>query len=258
MTFSFDIGRKRPLLNGPENVLTTNRRIAEILSSVPDGAGLSSPVFTNCSIETNHVTGHLDPSLGQWQSAADLKAVDADTLRMLRFKFRDWRAQALNILMEPHHLEQLGLDEMAISNYLDSDNALLYAVPGEFESLQWCCLFGFQFGNHALNHISDFSGEYKPSELSADPSDLTPPKISLPADRSMQRSSAPPPPVAHWWRGHQHQIFLVFACGFLTASIAGAIIFKLSPCDISDVRNQIESLSIQIDQRCNFPQTSRQ
>ena len=260
MNFSFDIGRNKPLGGDAEEVLSINKRIATILKGASEeGISVSTPVITDLQVSDGRtLVGALEDHRGHWQSATSLKTSDPQALRMLRYKYRDWRIAALDVLKTPESLQTLGMDEVAISHHLDSDNTSLFAVPGEFDTLEWRCIPGFQFGNHTLNHVSELSGAYSPRQEENEPTTTMKIDSSSEVESDISFPGPHAPVVAPWWHGHQHQIFLVFACGFLTASLFGAIIFKLSPCDISQVRNQIDNMAVQIDQRCNFSQTQPQ
>ena len=255
MNFSFDIGKNEPLRDGVDEALSFNRRIAETLDATAKGGVTpSTPVILDLQVSGQHVHGALDGQKGDWQSAADLKKSNPEALRMLRYKYRDWRIAAQELLKKSDHLQEVGMDEVDLSQHLDCDNASLFAIPGEYDNLEWRCVLGFQFKNHALNHVSEMSGAYFPQQSENEPQPTMKMESSSNAENTMPPPGVSAPAARAWWQGHQHQIFLVFACGFLTASLFGALFFKLSPCDISQVRNQIDNMAVQIDQRCNFSQ----
>lgn len=252
-SYRFSIRKNRPLKPTLGEVQNTNEILANLLAASVDD--LDAPVLRSIQSEGQEnavFPVDMSPSGDEMLEAASLKGVDEDSLRKVRFAFRDWRKKAVAVLNTPESLHELGMDAAELNHYLDADNATLFVVPGEFDSLAWRCAMGFEFGNHAINHVSDLTGAYAPRVAPATPIN----EPSMP-------SSPPPTPgtpvitAVPWWHGHQHHIGLVFACGFLTASLLGALIFKLSPCDIGSVRAQIDNLIIQVDQRCNTPQSSR-
>ena len=259
VTFSFDPRKKKPLRGGAQDALATTRRMAKLIEDAnANGASLSNPLSVELDLQDDLIHGSVDDQHGTWLSAAELKNSDPEVLRMLRYKFRDWKSDALEVLNSQDNLKILGMDEGALEAHLSADNATLFAIPGEYDSLQWKCVLGFQFENHALNHVSELTGPYAPHQLDNETPQPMETEFSSP-----EGTPAPPPTltgsgITPWWHGHQHQLFLVFACGFLAASLCGALFFKLSPCDISVVQGQIENMAVQLDQRCNFSQTQAQ
>ena len=252
-SYRFSIRKNRPLKPTLGEVQHTNEILAGLLEA--SGEDLDVPVVRSIQSEgQENAVCAIDPSPSgeEMLEAASLKAVDEDSLRKVRFAFRNWRKQAVEVLNNTESLRALGMDAAELNHYLSADNVTLFVAPGEFDALAWRCAMGFEFGNHAINHISDLTGAYAPKVAPATP-------IHEPTMPSSPPPTPGTPPIrtAPWWHGHQHHIGLVFACGFLTASLLGALIFKLNPCDIGTVRAQIDSMVIQVDQRCNTAQTSR-
>ena len=252
-SYRFSIRKNRPLKPTLGEVQNTNEILANLLAA--SGDDLDVPIARSIQSEgQENAVCAIDPSPSgeEMLEAASLKAVDEDSLRKVRFAFRNWRKQAVEVLNNTESLRALGMDAAELNHYLGADNVTLFVAPGEFDSLAWRCAMGFEFGNHAINHVSEMTGAYTPLVTSQAPTN----EPSMP--------TSPPPPsgtprvtTVPWWHGHQHHIGLVFACGFLTAALLGALIFKLSPCDIGTVRAQIDSMVTQVDQRCNTAQTSR-
>ena len=162
-SFRFSIRKNRPLKPTLGEVQHTNEILAGLLATSDDN--LAAPVLRSIQGEgQENAVFPVDPSPSgdEMLEAASLKGVDEDSLRKVRFAFRDWRKKSIAVLNTPESLHALGMDAVELNHYLDADNVTLFVAPGEFDSLAWRCAMGFEFGNHAINHVSDLTGAYAP------------------------------------------------------------------------------------------------
>ena len=272
--FSFHISRKKPLFGNASNSLEYNQKIRMALQNFLQDA---EPLIATFDVTDDKVSYSIPEINGdEMLEAKGLRGTHDEVLRLLRYTFRDWAKAVYECLNQKEILAEIGIGPDDLKRFLAPENATLWASTDLKNGLEWRCCLGFEFNNHSDNFLTHNAGPYKAkpedsSETNNQPSQYTneekPPHIMGDADaqKESKNDTAQTPPTrdslfanSHkWWNGKLPQIALIFCSGFLLAAIIGSLYYRANTCDTSSLEQHIRDLQMQVDQRCDTPETAQ-